>query len=229
MFKDKKLDHNHKWKRLLFTPLTFTFAGSKFILLLRIMSLNSLSTDSELMQRVHVNDSKALEALYNRYSPLLYTLIKKIVVDDEVAKDVLSDVFVIIWRKIDLFDFNSNNVYTWILTITRNKAVDTIRRARNSSGMESYNDEYENNYIIPKLSQTIDPVDLETANSIKDEVEGALNKLTDAQQFVINLAYYEGLTQKEIAERLKIPLSTVKSKIKIALSNLKNNLVKGDL
>ena len=193
------------------------------------MSVNTTSTDIELMQRVHVNDSKALEALYNRYSPLLYTLIKKIVTDEDVAKDVLSDVFVIIWRKIDLFDFNSNNAYTWIVTITRNKAVDTIRRARNSSEMEPYNDEYENKEIIPKLSQTFDPLDLETANNIKDGIEAALNKLTDAQKFVINLAYYEGLTQKEIAERLKIPVPTVKSKIKIALSNLKDNLIKGDL
>jgi RNA polymerase sigma-70 factor (ECF subfamily) len=193
------------------------------------MSLNSPSTDSELMQRVHVNDSKALEALYNRYSPILYTLIKKIVIDEEIAKDVLSDVFVIIWRKIDLFDFNSNNVYNWVISITRNKAIDTIRRARNLSEMEPYSDEYENNNIIPKLSETIDPVDLETAMNIKDEVESALDKLTDAQKFVIYLAYYEGLTQKEIAERLKIPVSTVKSKIKIALVNLKNNLVKGEL
>ena len=193
------------------------------------MSVNTTSTDIELMQRVHVNDSKALEALYNRYSPLLYTLIKKIVPDEDVAKDVLSDVFVIIWRKIDLFDFNSNNAYTWIVTITRNKAVDTIRRARNSSEMKPYNDEYENKEIIPKLSQTFDPLDLETANNIKDGIEAALNKLTDAQKFVINLAYYEGLTQKEIAERLKIPVPTVKSKIKIALSNLKDNLIKVEL
>jgi len=193
------------------------------------MSVNTTSTDIELMQRVHVNDSKALEALYNRYSPLLYTLIKKIVTDEDIAKDVLSDVFVIIWRKIDLFDFNSNNAYTWIVTITRNKAVDTIRRARNSSEMKPYNDEYENKEIIPKLSQTFDPLDLETANNIKDGIEAALNKLTDAQKFVINLAYYEGLTQKEIAERLKIPVPTVKSKIKIALSNLKDNLIKVEL
>ena len=193
------------------------------------MSVNTPSTDSELMQRVHVNDSKALEALYNRYSPLLYTLIKKIVIDEEVAKDVLSDVFVIIWRKIDLFDFNSNNAYTWIVTITRNKAIDTIRRAKNSSEMVPYSEEYENKEIIPKLSQTFVPLDLEAANKIKDGIEAALDKLTDAQQFVINLAYYEGLTQKEIAERLKIPVPTVKSKIKIALSNLKDNLNKESL
>ena len=193
------------------------------------MSINSPSSDSELMQRVHVNDSKALEALYNRYSAILYTLIKKIVTDEEIAQDVLSDVFVIIWRKINLFDFNSNNVYTWIISITRNKAIDTIRRAKNLLEMEPYSEEYENNYIIPKLSQTNDPVDLETAMNIKGDVESALDKLTDAQKFVIYLAYYEGLTQKEIADRLKIPVSTVKSKIKIALLHLKNNIVKGEL
>ena len=193
------------------------------------MPVNTTSTDSELMQRVHMNDSKALEALYNRYSPLLYTLIKKIVADEEVAKDVLSDVFVIIWRKIDLFDFNLNNVYTWIVTLTRNKAIDTLRRTRNTSEMETYDDEYENTNIIPKLSPISDPLDIETATNIKDSIEAALNKLTGAQQFVINLAYYEGLTQKEIAERLKIPVPTVKSKIKIALSNLKENLIKVNL
>jgi RNA polymerase sigma-70 factor (ECF subfamily) len=192
------------------------------------MSVNITSTDSELMQRVYSNDSKALEALYNRYSPLLYTLIKKIVTEDEVAKDVLSDVFVIIWRKIDLFDFNSNDVYCWLVSITRNKAIDTIRR-RNSSEMEPYSDEYENNHIIPNLSGKIDPLELETANNIKDEVVSSLNKLTNAQQFVISLAYFEGLTQKEIAERLNIPVTTVKSKIKIALGNLRNNLIMGEV
>src|ERR1035437_9824647 len=106
------------------------------------------STDSELFQRVSGNDSKALEALYNRYSPLLYTLIKKIVVDETIAKEVLSDVFVIIWRKIDYFDLQTNDVYTWLVTLTRNKAVDTLRRSKNPSEMERYTDDYENENII---------------------------------------------------------------------------------
>jgi RNA polymerase sigma-70 factor (ECF subfamily) len=181
-----------------------------------------------LIQRVSGNDSKALEALYNRYSPLLYTLIKKIVVDEETAREVLSDVFVIIWRKIDFFDLQTNDVYTWLITLARNKAVDTLRRSKNPTETEKYDDVYENENIIPLLSPSIDPLDLKTAMNLKDSVEAALNKLTDAQQFVIYLAYYEGLTEKEIAARLKIPVPTVKSKIKIALSNLKDNLIKGD-
>ena len=97
------------------------------------MALNIPSTDIELMQRVVAYDSKALEALYNRYSPILYTLIKKIVTDQNAAEEVLSDVFVIIWRKANLFDFSTGNVYTWVITLTRNKAVDFLKRSLNES------------------------------------------------------------------------------------------------
>lgn len=204
------------------------------------MALNISSTDIELMQRVSQNDSKALEVLYNRYSSLLYTLVKKIVSDEKTAEDILSEIFVIIWRKADQFDFYTGNVYTWLVTLARNKAVDTLKRSRlpekdaltvhagDHSDMGIYNDAYENEFIIPHLSNFIDPLDLRTAFSIKEDVETALNKLTDAQQYVIYLAYYEGLTQKEIAEKLNIPVPTVKSKIKIALGNLRENLIKGE-
>ena len=186
------------------------------------------STDIELMQRVASYDSKALEALYNRYSSLLYTVIKKIVTDEKVAEEVLTEVFAIIWRKVNLFDFNSENVYTWLITLARNKAIDNLRRTRMDEVMRLYTEEYENENIIPHLSTAIDPLDMKTALNIKDNVETALNKLTDAQQYVLYLAYYEGLTEKEIAAKLNIPLPTVKSKIKMALSNLKENLIKGE-
>ena len=92
------------------------------------MALNISSTDIELMQRVSSNDSKALEVFYNRYSSLLYTLIKKIVSEEKTAEDILSEIFVIIWRKVDQFDFNTGNVYTWLVTLARNKAVDSLKR-----------------------------------------------------------------------------------------------------
>ena len=192
------------------------------------MAVNTSSTDLELMRRVASGDSKALEALYNRYSPVLYTVINKIVNDEKTAEEVLADVFVIIWQKSKQFDFNSANVYTWIITLARNKAVDTNRRINIEIPAKNYSDDFENQFIIPNLSPAIDPLDLKTALSLKDNIELALNRLTDAQQYVIYLAYYEGLTQKEIAAKLNIPLPTVKSKVKIALSNLKENLIKGE-
>jgi len=94
--------------------------------------------------------------------------------------------------------------------------------------MPEYNDDYEDRFIIPRLSKSIDPLDLNKALSVKDNFEEALNRLTDAQNFVLYLAYYEGKTQGEIANQLNIPVATVKSKIKVSLLNLKQNLVSGE-
>jgi len=177
------------------------------------------------MLRVSNYDSKALEILYDRYSPLLYTLIKKIVGEKELAEEVMIEVFVIVWRKIEMYDSEKNNAYTWLVYIARNKAVDVVRRKRGEAGNLNYSDEYENRFILPKLSNQIDALDLNTAMSISGNVENALNNLTDAQQYVLYLAYYEGLTQQQISERLNIPLQTVIAKIKIAANNLRENLL----
>lgn len=189
------------------------------------MSADLEQTDFELMQKISSKDSKALELLYDRYSPLIYTLINKIVRSRELAEEVLADVFLIIWKKYYMFDMSSENVYSWLITLTRNKAIDVKRRVYGHLTAE-YNDDYEDEFIIPLLSKEIDAMDLVTALEVRPNVDKAFQELTDAQRYVLNLAYYEGMTEKEIAERLKIPIQTVKSKIRIAISNLKN-LLKG--
>jgi len=180
------------------------------------------------MSKVGDYDSKALEELYDRYSQILYSLIKKIVEDKTKAEEVLVDVFVIVWESKDSSNIPADNVYTWLITLARNKAVDIKRRDENPKGMPEYNDDYEDRFIIPRLSTSIDPLDLNKALSVKDNFEEALNKLTDAQKFVLYLAYYEGKTHSEIAKQLNIPVATVKSKIKLSLSNLKQNIVSGE-
>ena len=182
-------------------------------------------SDSELMLKVAGYDSKALEQLYDRYSPILYTLIKRIVDDKEVAKEVLSDVFVIIWKKIDHFDFKTNNVYTWLITIARNKAIDTLNRSLQKEGIEDYNDKYEEEKILPKLSNSISPLNLEQILNNGEKVKDIINSLTEAQRYVLELSYYEGLNEKAIAKKLKIPLPTVKSKLQLALGILQQKLV----
>jgi RNA polymerase sigma-70 factor (ECF subfamily) len=184
-------------------------------------------TDSQIIQKVTDYDSKALEELYDRYAPILYSLIKKIVTDQKVAEELLTDIFVIVWEKSSILNSSANNVYTWLVTLARNKAVDRKRRDESTEELPEYNDDYENEYIIPNLSKSIDPLDLNNALSVKENFEEALNNLTDAQQYVVYLAYYEGKTESEIAKKLNIPLPTVKSKIKVALTNLKQNLVSG--
>ena len=190
------------------------------------MNENNSLSDKEVILKVAGYDSKALEELYNRYSPILYTLIKRIIQDAELAEEVLSDIFVIIWRKTDQFEFKTNNVYTWLITLARNKAVDTIVRKRNPELLPEYTDEYENEKILPKLSTEIEPLELVKVMSINQAIKDTVSKLTDAQRYVIELAYYEGFNETEIAKKLNIPLPTVKSKIQLAMDRVMQNVSK---
>jgi RNA polymerase sigma-70 factor (ECF subfamily) len=184
-------------------------------------------SDLELFRRISKKESRALEEIYNRYSPIVYTLLKKICPDEQSANSTLIDVFTIVWEKIHLFDFEAGNVYTWMITLTRNKAVDKLRRDRGGEFAQiPYNDEYENFYILPKLDSKIAVLDIDLAISSKSKIEYVLTKLTDAQKFVIHLAYYEGFTIDEISKRLNIPVETVRNKIMSAMYSLKEKLIR---
>ncbi len=176
-------------------------------------------TDAEIMLKVAGYDSKALEQLYDRYAPILYTLIKKIVTEKETAEEVLSDVFVLVWRQIDQFDFKTNNVYTWLVTLARNKAIDVVYR-KNGKLLPEYDEDYEKDFILPKLSPEIEPMELSEVMNKKERIEKALASLTDAQKYVLELSYYGGMDQAEIAGKLNIPTVTVKSKLQVAFGNL---------
>ena len=192
------------------------------------MEDNKIITDTEIMRKIKEYDSKALEELYDRYSPILYTLIRKIVPDQTVAEEVLADIFVILWKKSKHFELSNENLYTWLIILARNKAVDRKIRDSKLKELPEYSDDFEEETIIPKISKSIDPVELTKVQAEKEKFEGAMNKLTEAQKYVINMAFYDGKTQGEIASELNIPLTTVKSKIQVALSNLKINFVSGE-
>lgn len=184
-------------------------------------------SDLELMQEIAKFESRALEELYDRYSPLLYTIIKKISPDQATAEQILIEVFVIIWRKINHFNFRSGSVYSWLVTLARNLAVDTLRRERASANTrEIYDDAYEDYFILPTFPEQMDSLDLKTALSLKPKIEKSLTKLTDTQKYVLHLAYYEGYTIDEIADKLNVPVETVRSKVMNALHSLRDFLVK---
>jgi RNA polymerase sigma-70 factor (ECF subfamily) len=182
-------------------------------------------TDSEIMLKIAGYDSKALELLYERYAPILYTLIKRILVEKEISEEVLSEVFVMVWRHIDEFDFTTNNVYTWLITLTRNKAIDSKKRQEGEE-MEEYNEEYEKERILPKLSGEIEAMELSEVEERRERIEGAIKSLTEAQRYVMELSYYEGMDENGIAKKLKIPVSTVKSKLQLAIGNLMQKIPK---
>ncbi len=185
-------------------------------------------SDLELINKIKKFDSRALEELYDRYSPILFTLIKKIAPNQDTAERTLVDVFEIIWKKAINTDFETSSVYSWIVNLARNKIVDEVKRNRNSfDKSKQYDDEYENYYIIPELSKEIDGLELATAVNIKDKVENSLERLSDTQKYVIHLAYYEGYNLNEISDKLNIPIETVRNKILTSLHTLKDNLVSG--
>ena len=185
-------------------------------------------TDIEIIQRINNHDSKALEVLYDRYSPVVYTLVKRIVDEKAKAEEILSEIFVIIWQKSHKYDLNSNNLYSWLINLSRNKALDSKRRELLLIDKE-YDGDYEDNNIIPKLSPHIPANDLGKTININENINSAFYNLTEAQQYVLSLAYYEGLTESEIASKLNIPLLTVKSKIRVALNSIKEHLIKGEI
>jgi RNA polymerase sigma-70 factor, ECF subfamily len=187
--------------------------------------VTATSSDSDIIERIGLFESKALEALYNRYSAILYTTIKKIVTDERLAEEVLTEVFVIIWKKGANYNLKKSSTYSWLVHLSRNKAVDVLRRMREGSDLPEYTDAYEDEFIIPRLSAHIEHIDLRIASGLRKNVENALSRLTDAQQYVLSLGFYEGLTEQEIALKLNIPLETVRSKVKTALANFKSNLM----
>lgn len=182
-------------------------------------------TDRELIERVINKDSKALEILYDRYSPILFTLVNKIVTDKSNAENILADIFVIIWQKSNLNNFNAQNLYTWLILLTRNKSIDSVKRERGEI-IDEYTDDYENQVVLPKISPEISSLELDEAFDKRGTIYSAVNQLTEAQQYVLSLVYYEGLSEQEIAKKLNIPVPTVKSKLRVALNSIRENLAK---
>jgi RNA polymerase sigma-70 factor (ECF subfamily) len=183
------------------------------------LSSDGILTDAEIMLKIAGYDSSALELLYDRYAPMLYALIKKIIPNQELADKVLSEVFIITLKQIDQFDFKSSDVYTWLVTLTRNKAVDSMKRQQGKE-KRKYAEEFEKDEIIPRLSPEIKAMEFADVTRRRNNVQAAINSLTDAQKSLLDLSYYEGLDESMIAERLKIPVSSVKSKLRLVNASL---------
>ena len=178
--------------------------------------------DRDLLIAVSKKNAKALEQIYDKYSPLLFTLINRIIKDERKTIQVLTEVFAILWLKADLILQNSNQFYVIMVNLAKNKALDTVRR---STGFvtEPYTDEYENEIIIPKIFCD-DEVSLDFLLSERESISLIFSQLTEAQLYVLSLSYFKGLTINEIAKELNLPVTTISDKIKVAFSGLKDNL-----
>jgi RNA polymerase sigma-70 factor (ECF subfamily) len=171
-----------------------------------------------LTQRFQCHDPAALQELYNLYGGSIYSLIVRIVRDSSLAEDLRQETFLCAWRRASLFHPERGAVATWLLTIARNRAVDHWRSPHGRL-----------NRAELKLENTEDPrlfTYIEGTVSIwhRSRLGSALQKLTENERAVIDLAYFEGYSQTEMAFKLGCPLGTVKTWVRSALKTLRGEL-----
>ncbi|HEY0376033.1 MAG TPA: sigma-70 family RNA polymerase sigma factor [Pyrinomonadaceae bacterium] len=175
------------------------------------------ATDVENLRAVARGDEQALAALYDRYRLILFGLILRILHSQPEAEDVLQEVFLQVWRKASDFDEARGRPFTWLVMMARSRAIDRLRStsARERSAGEA-------------ARAAPDSISDAAADAVKSEqgeiVRQALAELPEEQRRALLLAYFEGLTQTEIAERLKTPLGTVKTRMRSGMLKLRELL-----
>jgi RNA polymerase sigma factor (sigma-70 family) len=155
-------------------------------------------------------DVKAFEELYDKYSGALYNVILRITNHTEVAQDVLQEGFLKIWRSIDTYDETKASIFTWMLNICRNAAIDANRKAQTRPAI-----------ITDTESEFVQDLNSTKTNTDLIGVKNALKYLSTEQSHAIQAVYFSGLTHDEAAAALQIPLGTLKTRIRTSLNILK--------
>jgi RNA polymerase sigma-70 factor, ECF subfamily len=174
-------------------------------------------TDWELIERVRRRDQAAMAALYDRYARSVYSVALRVVREPRAAEDVLQDAFLTFWQRPDAYQPERGAFGPWLLRVARNRGIDVLRR-RSRERFEP--DAAAVGFVERLVDPDPEPGDQVWAESVAVRVRAALAGLTPAQREVIELAYFSGLTQSEMAARLEIPLGTVKTRVRTALRRL---------
>jgi RNA polymerase sigma-70 factor, ECF subfamily len=178
-----------------------------------------LKEDPDLARRLRAHDPKVMADLYDRYGRLIYSLIYRVVRNSAAAEDLTQETFLRVWNRAQAFDAERGSLGPWIITIARNRAIDYIRSADGRMAARSIElTTLEHPGVFCDFDDSA--LSIDRARRLKD----AFEKLTPNQKTVIELAYYEGLSQTEMAERMKQPLGTVKTWVRAALKVLREQL-----
>lgn len=181
--------------------------------------------DQELLNRIAAGDKDALEAIYARYSSAVYSMARYMLRSEAVAEEATQDVFLNIWLKASSYSPARGQPKTWLMSVAHHKIIDIIRSRRRSAAISDPK-EYETLDLLP--SGQIGTDEAVERNLEAERVRLALDKLPAAQREVIMLAYFGGLSQSEIAARLEQPLGTVKTRARLALQKLREELRQDD-
>jgi RNA polymerase sigma factor (sigma-70 family) len=169
--------------------------------------------EAELIAGLKSKNPSALDYLYEHYSGALYGIISRIVKREEVAEEILQDVFLKIWDRIGSYDPSKGRLFTWMLNIARNQAIDKTRSKEASKAKKT--DDID--YLVNKIDNREHSELQVDAIGLKD----VLDKLPEEQRFVVNTLYLKGYTQSELADEFGIPLGTVKTRLRLAMISLR--------
>jgi RNA polymerase sigma-70 factor, ECF subfamily len=177
-------------------------------------------TDEQLLAGLVDGRLGALDRLYDRYRTMAYSIALRITSDPTLAEDVVQDAFLGAWRNASRYELGRGSVRTWLLSIVHHRAIDAVRRRRPTSELP------EADAGPPPAALTLPDVWPEVAAGLdRETVRRALATLPEVQREAIELAYFGGLTQVEIAERTQTPLGTVKSRIRLGLLSMRRAIV----
>jgi RNA polymerase sigma factor (sigma-70 family) len=172
--------------------------------------------EPELVNRLQQQDAQAFNYLYEHYSGALYNIVLQVVPDPATASDILQEVFVSIWKKVNMYDSSKGRLFTWMLNIARNAAIDTLRSKNYKNNLK--NREFDSSVDTNAVSATTRPqTDTIGLRSI-------VGQMKEEYRQVVELSYFQGFTHEEISKQLNIPLGTVKTRIRSALIQLRQKM-----
>jgi RNA polymerase sigma factor (sigma-70 family) len=172
-------------------------------------------SEEDLVLALKNREKIAMEALYDMYSSSLFGIISRIVIDTETSEDVLQETFVKIWHSFSAYSAEKGRLFTWMVNIARNLAIDKIRSKDFKN--QNKNQDIENNVTI---------IDSERNSSFKPELLGVkdlVETLRPEQKLILNLVYFKGYTHVEASDELGIPLGTIKTRLRMAIQELRKH------
>ncbi len=181
------------------------------------MANQNLHIERELVFLLKEKNNNAFSYLYDNYSTALYSIIRQIINDNELANDVLQEVFINIWRRIETYDPSKGRLFTWMLNIARNASIDTLRS-------KNYQNSQKNQELPDDVNNSSPGFQFMPANIDNIGLRKILEKLKPEHRVLIELAYFKGYTHEEISQIENVPLGTVKTRIRNALLQLKEYL-----
>jgi len=179
--------------------------------------------DSALVERMMAGDENALSALYDRYSGMLFSMLVRILRDTSAAEEILQDLFLQLWRNAGQFDASRGSLPAWLMVIGRNRAISRLRQ-RDRRAMAEADDEGFSIEAVPSPGNLEDEA---ARMELMHKLQTALATLPSEQREAVELAYFDGMTQTEIAARTGSPLGTVKSRVRTAMQVLKQHFDDG--